>query len=203
MTEYIRVFNEKHEWLRIVSRDEAHAQGLWHETFHCWLYDEAHLYFQLRSPLKKDYPNLFDITAAGHLLATETPEDGLREVAEEIGIMYTIKDVKKMGIVACEIISPHMIDREFCHVFLARAPQSFSAFTLQAEEVAGIVKAKLIDVAACLNGESATFFVDGFEEIDGTRQPLQRDISLKHIVGFREQYVQQVIQYIQQHVAVL
>ena len=68
-------------------REEIHRLGYWHETFHCWFVKKVHnewmIYFQLRSKEKADYPLLLDITAAGHLLAGETINDGIREIDEE------------------------------------------------------------------------------------------------------------------------
>lgn len=197
MTERINIFNDRHEWQGIVSRDEAHAQGLWHETFHCWLYDEEHIYFQLRSPLKKDYPSLFDITAAGHLTSDETPEDGLRELEEELGITLTIDNVTKLGVIPCEIVSPQMIDREFSHVFMAPFHKDFDAFTLQVEEVAGIAKAKLDEALPFFKGEVSTLQLTGFYEEAGERYRLERTALPQHFVGFRERYLQQVIEAIQ------
>ncbi|MEK4700857.1 hypothetical protein MKX47_14755 [Solibacillus sp. FSL R7-0668] len=51
----------------------------------------------MRSKLKKDYPNQFDITAAGYLLATETVLDGVRELYEELGINIAFEELKALG----------------------------------------------------------------------------------------------------------
>lgn len=92
-SERIRVFDADRNPIGIASREEVHRIGYWHEVFHCWIIsDEAgvsYIYLQLRSEKKKDYPGLFDITAAGHLLANETIRDGVREIKEEIGISLT------------------------------------------------------------------------------------------------------------------
>ncbi|WP_223260763.1 NUDIX hydrolase [Bacillus sp. LNXM65] len=93
--EKLNILNEQHEAIGVAPRSDVHAQGLWHETFHFWLLkkelDTVYLYFQLRSPAKKDFPSLFDITAAGHLLANEQPSDGVREVEEELGLTVPLK----------------------------------------------------------------------------------------------------------------
>jgi isopentenyldiphosphate isomerase len=75
--EKLSIFDEDYNRLGERTREEVHANGYWHETFHCWLahYDEDseedYIYFQLRSDRKKDYPGLLDITAAGHILSHE------------------------------------------------------------------------------------------------------------------------------------
>ena len=88
-SELLRIFNINMKHIGEATRAEVHAKGLWHETFHCWLVskieDQYYLYFQLRSACKKDYASQFDITAAGHLLANERAEDGIRELQEELG----------------------------------------------------------------------------------------------------------------------
>lgn len=60
--EKLRIFNDQHETIGAAARSDVHSQGLWHETFHFWLLKKEHgtvyLYFQLRSPAKKDFPFL-------------------------------------------------------------------------------------------------------------------------------------------------
>lgn len=96
-SERLKIFDEDRFQIGIATRDEVHRFGFWHETFHCWFVSEEagtyYIYLQLRSATKKDYPNLLDITAAGHLLADETVQDGIREIKEEIGIDLTIEDL--------------------------------------------------------------------------------------------------------------
>lgn len=198
--EYVNVFDEQHVFTRIASRDEVHAKGLWHETFHCWLYDETHLYFQLRSAQKKDYANLFDITAAGHLEAHEAPIDGLREVEEELGITLRIDDVVKVGILRSEIVQPHMMDREFCHVFIAPFTQSYEAFSLQVDEVQGIAKASIDNVQAFVAGTCETIQLEGFYEKNGSRHSLKQAATREHFVSFRGRYFDTLLTAITQQI---
>ena len=67
-----------------------HRDGDWHETFHCWFVEkddeDMFLYFQLRSKNKKEAPNIWDITSAGHIMHDEDVQSGgLREIEEELG----------------------------------------------------------------------------------------------------------------------
>ncbi|WP_345893255.1 NUDIX hydrolase [Ferdinandcohnia quinoae] len=101
--EYFKIFDDDRNEIGVASRSDVHRLGHWHETFHCWFVtkDEGtdYLLLQLRSDTKQDYPNLFDITAAGHLLADETVQDGVREIKEEIGIDVSYTDLVSLGII--------------------------------------------------------------------------------------------------------
>lgn len=195
--EIIKVFNEKHEYIGTATRSEAHAKGYWHETFHCWLANEDYIYFQIRSSQKKDYPGLLDITAAGHLLATETVEAGVREVKEELGLHVKIEEIVHMGMISCSIVSEQMIDHEFCHVFIYPFEHDWHAFSVQYEEVAGIVRASLDEAKAFFLGETETLNIEGYEFFpDGQRARLARPVSRTHFVPNREQYIANVIQFV-------
>ena len=86
--EQLKVFDENYTYLRDESRDKVHREGLWHETFHCWLVDDKFVYIQKRSAMKKDFPGLFDITAAGHILSTETVKMVFGKWKRNLGIEW-------------------------------------------------------------------------------------------------------------------
>ncbi|MTH54033.1 NUDIX domain-containing protein [Bacillus mangrovi] len=157
--EYLKVLDEKGRMLGTASRDEIHEKGWWHETFHCWMIEEQErrvfLYFQLRSASKKDYPDLYDITSAGHLLADETPEDGVREIEEELGLKVAFQDLEPLGVIPWTSSSGTIIDRELAHVFLYRLPRQ-PDFVFQEEEVAGVVKADINEFQELILGDRSS-----------------------------------------------
>ncbi|WP_068984932.1 NUDIX hydrolase [Lysinibacillus xylanilyticus] len=197
--EIVKVFNEQHEQIGTATRAEVHEKGLWHETFHCWLVNEDYIYFQIRSAQKKDYPGLLDITAAGHLLAAETVESGIREVKEELGLDIHVHEVVKMGMTSCSIVSENMIDNEFCHVFTYPFKHDWDSFELQYEEVSGVVRAKLDEAEAFFLGGTATLNIEGYEYFpDGKRVKIVRPVSIAQFVPYRELYVAHVIQFVKE-----
>jgi isopentenyldiphosphate isomerase len=197
--EIVKVFNEQHEQIGTATRAEVHEKGLWHETFHCWLVNEDYIYFQIRSAQKKDYPGLLDITGAGHLLAAETVESGIREVKEELGLDIHVREVVKMGMTSCSIVSENMIDNEFCHVFTYPFKHDWDSFELQYEEVSGVVRAKLDEAEAFFLGETATLNIEGYEYFpDGKRVKIVRPVSTAQFVPYRELYVAHVIQFVKE-----
>ncbi|MFC0271472.1 hypothetical protein ACFFIX_08395 [Metabacillus herbersteinensis] len=88
--------------------------GHWHEAFHCWFIGKEggidYVYLQICSNEKKDYPNLLDITAAGHLLSHETIYDGVREVKEELGINVTYAELVPIGVIKYCVTKENFID---------------------------------------------------------------------------------------------
>ncbi|MFC0560179.1 NUDIX hydrolase [Halalkalibacter alkalisediminis] len=145
--ERIKIFDEHHQPIGVASRSDVHRLGHWHETFHCWFIareeNSDFIYFQLRSTEKKDYPNLLDTTAAGHLLVNESVVDGIREVKEELGIELTVKDLFSLGIIKYSVERRGFIDRDIMNIFLYRNIHSFHEFKLQKEVVSGLFRANL------------------------------------------------------------
>ncbi|MDR0125944.1 MULTISPECIES: NUDIX hydrolase [Bacillus] len=201
--EKLRILNEQHETIGVAIRSDVHAQGLWHETFHFWLLKREHgtvyLYFQLRSPAKKDFPSLLDITAAGHLLADELPSDGLREIEEELGLSIPFKDLTYTGLIQDEIHLPPFIDREFCHVYLYMDQTEHMEVHLQKEEVAGLYRAKLLDAQQLLTGTCERIQIEGFEmNTSGERREESREVHVQDFVPHEPAYYEHLFHAINQ-----
>ncbi len=197
MREELTIYNENHKEIGVADRDEVHKNGYWHETFQCWFVDNHdgidYLYLQKRSNDKKDFPNLFDITAAGHLLSTETVADGIREIKEELGIDVDWNHLLSLGVIEDPIETNSFLDREWANVFLYRV-QETDQFSLQQEEVAGIVKARFHDFYNLCFDQKKEIRVDGWEINElGARTVVNRKISLKDIVPHRKAYFHQVM----------
>ena len=193
-SEILITFDKQYHHTGVATREEIHAKGLWHETFHCWLISEIageyYMYFQLRSASKKDYPSLFDITAAGHLLASEVPDDGIRELREELGLPISYRDLEKLAIIPTVIEQPPMFDREFAHVYLVVKSGDFKHFHLQTEEVAGIVRAKMIDVIEFIAGHTSQLHVEGFEVLaNGEKKSLILNAKPEDLVRYDGLYM--------------
>lgn len=90
--ELIDIFDE--QWNptgEILEKAEAERQCKWHRAAHIWIVNpRGELLLQLRSPTKKSHPNMWDISAAGHVQAGESIiQGGIREMHEELGINIT------------------------------------------------------------------------------------------------------------------
>ena len=153
VVERLKVFDENYRYVCDETRETVHKKGLWHETFHCWLVDGTNVFIQKRSAAKKDFPSLYDITAAGHLTADEEVMDGIREIEEELGIEVDPLKLKQMDIVQDVITLPGFIDKEFANVFLYTSNFSLNDFTLQQEEVDSIHAVSIEDLQALFRGE--------------------------------------------------
>lgn len=203
--EWLKVFDDTRRQIGVATRKEVHEKGLWHETFHCWIVSEEEvpvIYLQIRSPRKKDYPNLLDITAAGHLLSTENVKDGVREMEEEIGINVTIEDLTYLGILHYEMINGTLLDKEFAHTYLYKKTINEEAFLLQEEEVAGIVSATIDDFYALWNGTKETIEVRGFELNDkGEREEIQRVVDKADFAPHPLSYYVILIELLQENIS--
>lgn len=162
------IYDEKMKWLGTAPRSEVHAKGLWHRTFQCWIVSlggqKPELLLQLRHPGKDLFPNLLDISCAGHLGAGETTEEGVRELEEELGLTVDFSEFISCGMFAEEdIISEDLIDREFCHVFIYRCDQSLHHYTLQADEVCGLFAVSAEGLERLVHQETNQLAASGYK----------------------------------------
>lgn len=196
--EILTIFDEAGNRLGTAPRDEVHRLGYWHETFHCWFVSKVqgipYIYLQLRSGQKQDYPGLLDITAAGHLLANETVEDGIREVQEELGLELSFEELIPLGTIPYRMQKEALIDKERAHVFLYNNSFQLEEFKLQKEEVSGIVTAKLEDFRKLCLGEINSLQVNGFQiDPNGQRITMEESVDLNHFVPHELEYYTRII----------
>ncbi len=192
--ELLNVFDQHMNQIGVATRKEVHKKGLWHETFQCWLISKEagrdYIYLQIRSDSKKDFPSMMDITAAGHLLAHETIEEGVREVQEELGIGVSFAELIHLGVMKDCIIQESFIDQEYANVFLYPCKTSFDEFQLQREEVAGIVKVEFECFYDFCLGSIEELRVDGFEiNSDGDKIQVQKTLNKSTFVPHQRSYL--------------
>lgn len=203
--EQLKIFDENRDQIGIATREEVHRLGYWHETFHCWFMSIemgiVYIYLQLRSDTKKDYPNLYDITAAGHILANESVQDGVREIKEEIGIDVSFRELVPLGIIDYSVLKEGFIDKELANVFLYKCNKSFDDFTFQREEVKGIVKVEFNDFIELWYGEKDFIRIKGVEiKKDGNKTLIDEDVGMDKFVPHQILYYKTVIQKIKEKI---
>lgn len=199
MAEMFDVYDDRGNWTGIAERGEVHALGLWHNTVHCWLVrqsDEelpnknprrASILFQKRSEHKDTNPGSFDITAAGHLAAGETPQDAVRELEEELGVQATFDQLIEYGVIressSGEAGGKAYIDAEVSHVYGLVTTMELMDFTLQEEEVSGLYEADADELIALLEGKVDKLSINGVILVDGKLQPARTDITCSSFVS--------------------
>ncbi|WP_423800968.1 NUDIX hydrolase [Neobacillus sp. SAB-20_R2A] len=202
-SEHLKIFDDDRNQIGIATREEVHKAGYWHEVFHCWFVlkeeDTDYIYLQLRSEAKKDYPGLFDITAAGHLLADESVMDGVREVSEELGIDVSFDELEPLGVIDYCVTKGNFIDKEIANIFLYKISGGFEDFKLQEDEVSGIIKVKFDDFADFWLGGKETIHIEGFKmDEEGNKikidQMAGKDQFVTHQLSYYETVIQRIAQ---------
>ena len=161
-----------------------------------------YLYLQHRCAMKKDYPNLLDITAAGHLLAHESVYDGVREIKEEIGIDVSFDELVPLGIIEYHQTKEDFIDKELANVFLYESEHRLDDFTLQPEEVSGIVKVVLNDFEEFWTEAKDKVNIKGFEmNQEGRRMMIDRFVGRDEFVPHDLSYYESIIRLIRENLA--
>lgn len=141
MEEYIDVLNEKGDYTgRTETREKCHKEGLWHKAVVVFiLNNKKQVLLQRRSPSKKLWPNLWDITAGGHVLAGEFGFQAIiRECKEELGIALEPKDITFLGASTSINEKGDIVNKHFNEYYIATKEIEETTLTLQPEEVAEV-----------------------------------------------------------------
>lgn len=141
MTELIDVLDENGQVTgQVLTKHDIYEQGKWHKSVHIWVMnDDQELLVQKRNPMKKTFPNLWAISAAGHVMAGETSiESGLRELKEELDIDAKAEELEYLFTI--KRVQPYRDSyiRVFDDVYLLRRDIDVRKTKLQVEELTDI-----------------------------------------------------------------
>lgn len=139
--EYFDVLNDKGEFTnQIETREKCHKQGLWHRSVYAFIFNKnGDVLLQKRSANKKLWPNLWDITAGGHVLAGEFGEQALiREIKEELNIDVHENEIKYLVGSTSSNVKNDMIDNHFNECYIITKDLDISNIKLQKEEVSDV-----------------------------------------------------------------
>lgn len=147
--ELVDIYDSEMNLLGVAMKSQAHQEGLWHKAFHCWIVSEdGNVWLQLRGADKDLYPNLLDVSCAGHIQVGETPKSGgLRELEEELGLHLKEHHLIKMYTQTIVEDTP-FYNREFCPTYLYRTQTKLFDLKLQPEEVDGVFEADIEELAS-------------------------------------------------------
>lgn len=145
-TEYFDVLNEIGAKTGIVkARNHVHRDGDWHRAVHVWIYAQSthRLLIQKRAACKESWPNLWDISAAGHVTAgDQSLETAQRETQEELGVDVPVEAIEPLFSMqsAFNTNDDTFVNNEFIDVYLVTVKDEVpvDSFTLQQSEVAAV-----------------------------------------------------------------
>ena len=142
MSEFFDVLNEWGEYTdKVESREVCHKNGLWHRAVVVFILstDNKKVLLQQRSSSKKLWPNLWDITAGGHVLTGELGyQSAIRETKEEIGISIDKNELTFIGATTSENKSGDIINRHFNEYYIVHKDVDIKDVVIQKDEVQDI-----------------------------------------------------------------
>lgn len=120
-------------------KEQIHIDGDWHRAVHIWIINSNNeVLMQRRAKTKINHPDMWDISAAGHVSAGESAiTSALREIKEEIGVTVLESELEFIGELTSQSIQNDgtYINNEYNNVYLLREDIPLSEMIKQDEEV--------------------------------------------------------------------
>jgi isopentenyldiphosphate isomerase len=165
--EYVDIYDESLSPLGKIPKAEAHQNGAWHKSIHCWIVRKdisgEYIVFQKRSATKKTFPNFLDISAAGHYQSGEELRDGVREIVEELGIKVAFDDLHYLGVKFDVYKDDKIFNREFCETFIYQDNRPLLEYPIDCDEVTGLAQIRLQDGLDLFSGKKDAIQAYGVE----------------------------------------
>ena len=164
--EKLDILDEVGNPIGVKDRDAVHRDGDLHRVFHCLIVAgrlDGVAVLQLRAKRKAAYPGLLDLSAAGHLASGEEPLDGIREIAEELGV----DDIPRTRLIElgtrqfADDSGEGTLNRELIHVHLVRDDRSLIDYKPNRSEVGGVFDAPINDALELFGGDVDSLELDG------------------------------------------
>lgn len=141
MEEYFDVLNEEGNYTgKVESREKCHKEGLWHKAVVVFIINsKEQVLLQRRSTNKKLWPNMWDVTAGGHVLAGEFGfQTIIRETKEELGIELDKSEMIFLGSSRSSNVKGDIINNHFNEYYIANKDIDETKLKLQEEEVSEV-----------------------------------------------------------------
>lgn len=166
--ELIDYFDENLNRIGTVRKYIAHAEGLWHKIFFCWIINRStegkyEALFQLRNRNKRIGGGLLDASSAGHFSAGENLEQALcREVYEELGLKLDFSQINNFGTEKRTSGCDNIKNNEIVHKCYAITSVDVSALKLQRDELDGIFAIEINEAIRLFSDIAPQITVSGF-----------------------------------------
>lgn len=142
MEELVEILSESGKSTgRNTSKFEAHKHGICHGISAIGLINkDGRLLIQKRDKNKKDEPNKWDLSSAGHIDVNETPEDtAIREMNEELSIKIEKNDLILIDTYLNKVkLNDEIYINHFTYLYIVKKDIDISKITMQKKEVSDI-----------------------------------------------------------------
>jgi isopentenyldiphosphate isomerase len=144
--EQLDIFDDTGRHVGTKGRDAVHRDGDWHQVFHVLIVrpgadPDPTVVLQRRSETKAAFAGLVDLSATGHLEAGEQPRDGIRELAEELGITVEPADLVPLGFRRIvEASGEGKLNKEMANLFLLSDQRPLEDYRPDPLEVSDVIE---------------------------------------------------------------